>query len=326
MPQLGAGPSLPNLGSGYFTTTDYQDILRYANERHITVIPEFDMPGHCHAGINAMEARFRKYKNSNITQAEEFLLSDPLDTSVYRSIQEYTDNSVNPCIESSYHFVDHLIAELIRMHNNIQPLTIYHFGGDEVPDGAWLGSPRCQHLMTEEGFTTSAELKKYFVLRVADVVNQHGLDFAGWEDGLMSGITPYERSSIPSTNAYAYFWDNVWEWGLGSRAYVMANADYKAILSHATHLYFDFPYEPDPMERGYYWATRFTDVRKTFGFTPINIYDNMDILDGNGNPIDREKICTDYGCPPLEPGKEGNIIGGYLNLFPLKHMSTSLSN
>lgn len=80
----------------------------------------------------------------------------------------------------------------------------------------------------------------------------------------------------------------------------------QAIISHATNFYFDHPNEPDPEERGYYWATRFTDSRKTFGYAPDSIYDNMD-FDLNGNPIDREDICKSYGCPELK--KKENILG-----------------
>ena len=49
------------------------------------------------------------------------------------------------------------------------------------------------------------------------------------------------------------------------------------VLSHATHLYFDHPQEPDPEERGYYWATRYTDARKTFAYMPDDIYRNIDV-------------------------------------------------
>jgi len=55
-------------------------------------------------------------------------------------------------------------------------------------------------------------------------------------------------------------------------------------MSQATNLYFDHPYEPDPEERGLYWATRFTDTHKTFGFMPDNIYANADFR-RDGNPI-----------------------------------------
>ena len=70
-------------------------------------------------------------------------------------------------------------------------------------------------------------------------------------------------------------------------------------MSHATHLYYDHAYEPDPLEWGAYWATRFTDTKKVFGFTPDDLYANID-TDIHGNVISRETICNKEGeCPPL---------------------------
>ena len=80
------------------------------------------------------------------------------------------------------------------------------------------------------------------------------------------------------------------------------------MLSHATDLYFDMPYEPDPEERGYYWATRFTTTRNTFNYMPDRVYDNMEV-DLFGRPLDQEEVCKNVGCVPLLSLKEDNIEG-----------------
>ena len=82
----------------------------------------------------------------------------------------------------------------------------------------------------------------------------------------------------------------------------------KVVLTQATHLYFDHPHEPDPEERGYYWAPRFIDTRKTFGFMPDEIYANADFT-RIGDPI--VNLCEDMykgKCVPLR--KPQNIAGG----------------
>ena len=89
-------------GSGYYTTREFRSILRYATERHIEVIPEFDMPAHARAAVQAMEYRYERYKDSNPARANEYRLLDPNDTSNHVSVQNYTDNLVNPCIPTSY--------------------------------------------------------------------------------------------------------------------------------------------------------------------------------------------------------------------------------
>lgn len=80
------------------------------------------------------------------------------------------------------------------------------------------------------------------------------------------------------------------------------------MLAHATHLYFDHPYEPDPEERGYYWAPRFIDTRKTFGYMPDDVYANADVTRA-GTPFTEKDVCGEDGskCVPLK--KTENIVG-----------------
>ena len=83
----------------------------------------------------------------------------------------------------------------------------------------------------------------------------------------------------------------------------------QVVMSQATHLYFDHPQEPDPEERGYYWATRFTPVRKVFGFMPDDLFANVDV-ERSGKPITREGLCKNPKfCVDLK--KKENIIGAF---------------
>jgi len=310
MPQLGSIPTIPNLGTGYYTIDEYKSLLSYAKERHIVVIPEFDMPGHSHASINAMLARHRKYNATGETaSATEYLLTDLEDQSVYYSLQEFTDNAINPCVNSTYTLIAKVIEELKNMHRDIQPLTHYHVGGDEVSKDAWLKSPVC---LNQFGANfTQSQVKAYFLQRINETVHAAGVTPVLWEDGLTLDGKILNRTDLFAGETWSQTWDNVWEWGAGGRAYAFANAGYKVILSHATHLNFDFPAEPDPEERGYYWATRTIPMKKAFSYMPDSIYDNMDMdVDRMGHPLDRAAICAVEGaCPPLEPGKEANIMG-----------------
>ncbi|XP_031565064.1 uncharacterized protein LOC116300345 isoform X2 [Actinia tenebrosa] len=309
---LGSGPDEPT-SPNYYSVGEYKEILQYASDRHIQVIPEFDMPGHGYAAIKSMEGRFKKKNSTNPSEAQKYLLTEADDPSEYLSVQYFKDDAINPCLESTYTFVEHIIKEVVLMHTNKQPLTIYHFGGDEVAHGAWTKSSACKNLAQQRGLNFSAsdivdQLKDYFVQRVATITKAKGLNLAGWEDGLLGkGDVPYNRSFITTPEVYAYAWNNIWEWGGGKRAYQLANAGYKVVMTQATHLYFDHPYEPDPEERGYYWATRFTDVRKTFGFMPDDLFANVENK-RNGEPLTREELCKDPNmCVDLKNTE--NIVG-----------------
>ena len=90
---------------------DFIEILQYAAERHIEVIPEIDLPGHARAAIVAMKARYNRLMAEGKTkEATQYLLSDPDDTSVYLSVQNYNDNSANVCLPSTYAFIEKVLS------------------------------------------------------------------------------------------------------------------------------------------------------------------------------------------------------------------------
>lgn len=309
--QLGTGPHASGSGNGYYSVDDFIEIIKFASARHIEVVPEIDMPGHARAAVKSMEARYHKLlKAGKKAEAEQYLLSDPLDKSQYITVQNYTDNSINVCLPSTYAFVDKVIYELQQMYRKAgTKLVTFHMGGDEVGAGSWTASPACNALFAkgEQGVAGPADLKPYFVSKVSAITSLRGLDIAGWEDGLMyDPNNTFNRSQFANKHVLANAWDNIWEWGVADRAYRLANAGYEPILSPATHLYFDHPHEANPEERGYYWAARYTDIAKVFGFMPDNLYANADKT-RNGAPIENLEALVGRALPALE--KPENLRG-----------------
>ena len=129
-------------------------------------------------------------------------------------------------MNSTLNFVRKVVQEFKNLHTDIQPLKVFHFGGDEVPHGAWVNSPACTDNLTPE------ERMENFIYAVAEIVNDEGLDLAGWEDGLMKDEeNAYDRSKMPNAQVYGYTWNNIWEWGGGPRAYILANNDFRVNIS-----------------------------------------------------------------------------------------------
>jgi hexosaminidase len=309
--QLGTGPFTSGNGNGYYSTADFIEILKYAAVRHIEIIPEIDMPGHARAAVKAMQARYLTLTDQGkVTEAKQYLLSDPLDQSNYMTVQNYTDNSINVCLPSTYAFVDKVLYELQQMYRQAGlKLSTFHMGGDETGAGSWTASPACQQLIAESegGVAGVADLKPYFVAKVAQLAANRQLSLGGWEDGLMyDAKNPFNRQQFANEKVYANVWDNIWEWGVADRAYRLANAGYQVVLSHGTHLYFDHPYEAHPEERGYYWAARFTDVAKVFGYMPDDLYANADKT-REGKVIEDLETLLGKELPALE--KPENILG-----------------
>ena len=298
-------------GSGFFSRADYIEIVRYAAARHIEVIPEIEMPGHARAAVKAMAGH------------AQYQLTDPNDRSVYRSVQGYPDNVMDPALESTYRFIDKVVADLVAMHREAgAPLKNIHMGGDEVPHGVWVGSPAVQALMQSKGLTNVDDLWYLFYGRVADILKTHGLVPSGWEEiavrktRLNGRPTQIVNPGFAERGWRAYVWNNVPGWGAEDLAYRLANGGYDVVLSPVTNFYFDLAWNPNTDERGLDWGG-YLDLRKPFEFIPFDYYRNARV-DRAGNPLNpnifvgKDRL-TDYGRTHIV-GIQGNLwsetIGG----------------
>ncbi len=274
-------------GWGYYTTEDFEDIIYYAAERHIDVIPEVEMPAHARAAVQSMEYRYRKYKNSDPQKATQFRLIDPADTSQHTTVQSYTDNFVNPGLESTYNFLETVVNSIKNRYDAVPgaELTAIHGGGDELPSLKnnvwWQGSPAVKN-NPETKNLSEKELVSYFSMRWQKIIKAAGADMMGWSD-----LFHNTDSSATLDGFIPLDWNNVWTWGNEDFGYKMANRGYNVILSHATNLYLDNAYNKDPEEPGFYWAD-FVDTKKTFYYRPFNVFANA-TMDQLGNPIDPKR-------------------------------------
>ena len=155
--------------NGYITREEYVELLRYARERHVCVIPEIDMPGHMRAAKKAMGN----------------LLTDSLfDTRKYLSAQNYTDNVINVSLPYAVEFIDHVITEIVKMYEEAGcELNHFNIGGDEVPKGA---------LTREE--------HQEFINSVLAILRRYDLQPVGWEE--------ISNFCAPESQAICYAWLN----------------------------------------------------------------------------------------------------------------------
>ncbi|MEY5048194.1 MAG: hypothetical protein RLZZ175_1553 [Bacteroidota bacterium] len=298
VPSFGSGPNKTYSGSGFYTKAEFIEILRYANERHIEVIPEIDVPGHSRAAIKAMDARYeRLMKEGKTAEATKYLLRDLSDESKYSSVQMWTDNVVCICQESAFNFVDAVVNDIALMYKEANaPLTTLHIGGDEVPHGVWEGSAACKQLMAKDTTIKSVDVAAaVFLKRLSKSLEKYHVKVAGWEEIAFKKVKSEngETKHVPTAefvngNYQVYVWNNVWGWGSEDVGYKLANLGYKLILANATHLYFDLAYNKDPEEPGYYWAG-FCDTRQPYQFIPDALYYSA-YEDRMGNPINQAEM------------------------------------
>jgi hexosaminidase len=280
-PSYGSGPFTDpgtGYGSGFYSREQYIDLVRYASERHVEIIPEVNVPGHARAAIKAMEHRYRRLMaEGKEAEAEEYRLVDPDDASVYRSAQWYTDNVICVCRESAHTFLTTVIDDFIEMHDEAGvPLATFHTGGDEVPRGVWSGSPLCaEYLQDHPEIDNPKNLQKAYFKRIDAYLDSKGLRTGGWEEIAMNfredgSWTPNDE--FASSDVIPYIWNSLWgAEDLGNR---LANAGYPVVLCNVTNFYFDFAYNKDPREPGLYWGG-FVGTRDAFEFVPYDVFKSI---------------------------------------------------
>ncbi|QHS54447.1 family 20 glycosylhydrolase [Mucilaginibacter sp. 14171R-50] len=310
----GSGPDFTNTaGTGFYTRADYIEILKYATERHVTVLPEIETPGHARASIKAMDARYQRLMAAgDKAGAERTLLRDMNDKSTYRSVQYWNDNVIDVALPSTYNYIETVVGDLVNMYKDAgAPLPAIHFGGDEVPAGVWEQSPAYLALKASNpAIQNTGDLWYYFYGRVNDILKKRNITLSGWEEmALRKTAVDGQATYVPNPQFLGEkmqvdVWNNVLGDGQEDLAYKLANGGYKTVLTCVTNLYFDMANYKSFDEPGYYWGA-FLGIDKFFSFIPYDYFKNADV-DKNGLPINRnlflgKQRLTDYG--------KTNIIG-----------------
>jgi hexosaminidase len=317
-PAYGSGPFAKaegKYGHGYYSREDFVEILKYAHERHIKIIPELNFPGHARAAIKAMEARYeRLMKEGKENEANEYRLIDPEDSSVYLSAQGYKDNVVCVARESVFHFYEKVVDEINVMYTEAGlTLDEFHTGGDEVPEGAWTKSPLAAALMKKHPEVKDPKnLQSYFFRELLKRLKTRNLQIHGWEEVALMKTPKGDYVPNPefaNKNVVPYIWNNMFDYpDLGYR---LANAGYPVVLCNVSNFYFDLAYTKDPLEPGLYWAG-FVDTRHAWTFAPYDMFkttnknsmgQNLDLESGGSGG--RDVVIVEH----LKPEARKNILG-----------------
>lgn len=275
----------PAYGSGaiaeekqYLTQADFIEILRFAADRHITVIPEIETPGHARAAIKSMDARYNAFmKNGKEKEAKEFLLRDFDDKSEYSSAQYWNDNVMNVALPSTFRFIETVIDEIVGMYKEAGlTLSTISLGGDEVPRGVWEKSPQIKALMERESIKSVNEVWTYYIKNLLPILQERNLQMAGWEEfGMVNtGNRMQPNPQFGADNILLDVWNNVAGAGAEDLAYRLANLGYPIVFIPANNFYLDQAWNNTYQEPGHNWAT-YTDLERSFSFIPLNFFKNI---------------------------------------------------
>lgn len=157
---------------GYYTQEQVKEIVAYAAERNITIVPEIEMPGHSTAAIAA-------YPNLGVTGVQQAVVTGG-------QYPRGTQSNYDPSKEEVYTFLQNVLTEVMA----IFPSTYIHIGGDEVDKADWKNSPAIQAFIKKQGLKNEEELQSYFIKRLEKFLVGKGRRLIGWDEILEGGLAP----------------------------------------------------------------------------------------------------------------------------------------
>jgi hexosaminidase len=254
----GAKPGEAATDGGFYTQEDIKEVVRYAQERHVTIVPEIDVPGHSMAAIAAYpEISCTKNPKTTVRAGEKFA-----DWFGNGKFTMSIDNSLNPADEKVYEFLDKVFTEVAPLF----PSPYIHVGGDECYKGFWEKDAGCKALMEKEKMHDVEELQGYFMKRVEQILKTKGKKMLGWDEILEGGLAP---------EATVMSWRGI-KGGIEA-----AKMGHEVVMSPTTFAYLDYMQGDGTLEPPIYSTLR---LKTCYGFEPVP--DGVDakyILGGQGN-------------------------------------------
>ena len=215
---------------GFYTQEEIKEVARYAEQRHITVVPEIEMPGHAMAAL----AAYPQFSCAG----------GPFE--VAKGWGVFDD--VFCAKDETFAFLEDVLTEVLELF----PSKFIHIGGDECPKVRWKSCSKCQKTMQDNNIKDEHELQSYFIRRIERFLNSKGRKLIGWDEILEGGLAP---------GAAVMSWRGT-EGGIAA-----AKMKHEAVMTPGSHCYFDH-YQGDLRQEPLAFGG-FTNLEKVYGFDPI---------------------------------------------------------
>lgn len=222
------GDGIPH--GGFYTQEQIKEVVEYANQKYITVVPEIEMPGHSLAAL----ASYPEYSCSG----------GPFNVETTWGVFPDIYCAGN---DNTFEFLENILTEVIGLF----PSEYIHIGGDEAPKTRWEKCEKCQARMRNENLKDEHELQSYFIQRIEKFVNSKGRKIIGWDEILEGGLAP---------NAAVMSWRGT-QGGIDA-----ARMYHNVVMSPGTHCYFDHyqGLNGEPKAIGGY-----TPLEKVYSYEPV---------------------------------------------------------
>ncbi|HXR82961.1 MAG TPA: family 20 glycosylhydrolase [Hanamia sp.] len=252
-------PDEPRNYGGFYTQDDIRELVKYAKDRFVNILPEIDVPGHSLAAVVS-------YPDLSCTPgADTYHVrsgEEIMDWSHGQPPVALVDNTLCPANEKVYTFLDKVMTQVAELF----PFPYIHVGGDECPKNFWEKSDSIKALMQREGLKNMDEVQSYFEKRLEKIVESKGKKFMGWDEILQGGLAPSAT---------------VMSWRGMKGGIEAAKMKHDVVMSPTDFVYLDYM-QGDPVIEPHVYAT--LRLQKAYQFEPVP--DGVDpkyILGGQGN-------------------------------------------
>ena len=256
-------PHEPRNYGGFYTQDDIREVVQYAKERYINILPEIDVPGHSLAAVAAypeLSCTPGKYAPSS---GDRFMIWPP-SGHFYGKI----DNSLCPANEKVYEFMEKVFSEVAQLF----PFDYIHMGGDETARNFWQKSTQIKALMKKEKLKDLDEVQSYFVNRMEKIINSKGKKMIGWDEILQGGLAP---------NAAVMSWRGM-KGGIEA-----AKMGHEVVMSPTDFAYLDYMQGDVILEPPVYSSLR---LKKAYQFEPLPEGVNPELIKGGQANLWTEQI------------------------------------
>lgn len=242
---------------GFYTHEDIKEIVKFAQDRNVTIVPEIDVPGHSMAALAAYPELSCTKEKVYVNPGTQF--ADWFGNGTFKMKVE---NTLNPSDEKVYEFLDKVFTEVAMLFPN----PYIHVGGDECYKGYWAADAGCQALMKKMNIRHVEDLQGYFMNRVEGILKAKGKKLLGWDEILEGGV---------STTATVMNWRGI---KIGAEA---AHLGYQVVTTPSAFTYIDYIQGDPTIEPPIYSSLR---TKKSYSFEPVpDGIDAKHILGGQAN-------------------------------------------
>ncbi len=257
-------PNEPKTYGGFYTQEDIKELVQYAKEKFINILPEIDIPGHSLAAIAAYPDLTCTPGTYSVNSGEQFMIWPGGGQHFYGTL----DNTLCPANEKVFDFIDKVFTEVAQLF----PFAYIHMGGDETARNFWEKSAQIKALMKKENLKNLDEVQSYFVKRVEKIIASKGKKMIGWDEILQGGLAP---------NAAVMSWRGM-KGGIEA-----AKMGHEVVMSPTDFAYIDYMQGDGVIEPPVYSTLR---LKKAYQFEPVPEGTNAKLIKGGQANLWTEQV------------------------------------